>query len=648
MPKIGCSYVWTAILLLCSPAALAADSPESSLPLSLLEPPVSSSTAQTTPSTTVSLTARLPSTTVPTCESRTVNYITHTLPQQCLKANWTRSSNHSATATFNGQAGVSGSQVQAIAIDGAITTSVNTEKSVSSSTIVEDGEITAASVVDVAPPSHVPEDPSQSTPAEIATVDPSLASPSAAAEVEAEAEVEADSPLDNANFLSFEEWKKQNLAKIGQSPENVGHGRSAGTEAHRHPVSINNALDSLGDENEIELDFGAFGSTKSEAAQKRSEGEEAGEMAKAKDAEDSDSTPGRRKDAGVTCKERFNYASFDCAATVLKTNPRSKSSSSVLLESKDSYMLNECAVSNKFIIVELCDDILIDTVVLANFEFFSSTFRTVKISISDRYPVKADRWKALGTFEARNTREIQAFPIDNPLIWARYLRVEFLTHYGNEYYCPVSLVRVHGTTMMEEFRNQDDATRSDVEVDEMVPEPSGVASEPETHSEVDAKADPAASSAVAPTANASQEVDAPDVRGNDTDKDESVSAVPSEKSTDSRTVEVRSLDGSTQNSTQELENRDTSSPRSSAGVISIVDEPDSIEPGPNQSTIVSASSAHLGTLSDTPQSVQSSLAAVDSNTTASTANSTAVPSKSSQPAQEPAKTGGLSTSAART
>ena len=27
-----------------------------------------------------------------------------------------------------------------------------------------------------------------------------------------------------------------------------------------------------------------------------------------------------------------------------------------------------------------------------------------------------------------------------------------LSHYGNEYYCPISLVRVHGKTMMEEFR----------------------------------------------------------------------------------------------------------------------------------------------------------------------------------------------------
>jgi len=174
----------------------------------------------------------------------------------------------------------------------------------------------------------------------------------------------------------------------------------------------------------------------------------------------------RSKDAGKTCKERFNYASFDCAATVLKTNPQCKSSSSVLVENKDSYMLNECAAENKFIIVELCDDILVDTVVLANFEFFSSMFRTFRVSVSDRYPVKPDRWKILGEFEARNSREIQAFLIENPLIWARYVRIEFLSHYGKEFYCPVSLLRVHGTTMMEEFRHQEELSRGEDELDE--------------------------------------------------------------------------------------------------------------------------------------------------------------------------------------
>ncbi len=86
-------------------------------------------------------------------------------------------------------------------------------------------------------------------------------------------------------------------------------------------------------------------------------------------------------------------------------------------------------------------------------------FRHFRVSVSDRYPVKMERWRTLGTFEARNSREIQPFLVTEPQIWARYLRVEFLTQYGNEFYCPLSLLRVHGTTMLEQFRQEEEEAR---------------------------------------------------------------------------------------------------------------------------------------------------------------------------------------------
>ncbi|GAQ09116.1 hypothetical protein ALT_6437 [Aspergillus lentulus] len=304
---------------------------------------------------------------------------------------------------------------------------------------------------------------------------------------EQELELDTDSPLDNAKFLSFEDWKKQNLAKVGQSAENVGGNRRsgvAGNESRRRPTGISNALDSLGEDAEIELDFGGFGADAPEAARPPSfgsgahVGESAGLVDSGPSGDGSAPSPGvirsgssRRKDAGTTCKERFNYASFDCAATVLKTNPECQGSSSVLIENKDSYMLNECRAKNKFLILELCDDILVDTVVLANYEFFSSIFHTFRVSVSDRYPAKPDQWRELGIFEARNTREIQAFAVENPLIWARYLKIEFLTHYGNEFYCPLSLIRVHGTTMLEEYKHDGEASRVDDEIVDETSEP---------------------------------------------------------------------------------------------------------------------------------------------------------------------------------
>ena len=288
-------------------------------------------------------------------------------------------------------------------------------------------------------------------------------------------EAEGDSTFDLTSFLSFEEWKQQNLAKAGQSAENVGQRTvKQGSEGQGRPYN-SNGLDSYGDDAEIDIDFSGFG--KQQAKSKSEEHPNSDRSEKAEgikpDAEEentkdkTEATVGhpRSKDAGKTCKERSNYASFDCAATVLKTNPECKGVNSILVENKDSYMLNKCAANNKFFIVELCNDILIDTIVLANYEFFSSMFRTFRVSVSDRYPVKLDKWKEVGVYEARNTREIQAFLVENPLIWAKYIRVEFLSQYGNEYYCPVSLFRVHGTTMMEEFNHDMKVSRGEEEAE---------------------------------------------------------------------------------------------------------------------------------------------------------------------------------------
>jgi hypothetical protein len=37
-------------------------------------------------------------------------------------------------------------------------------------------------------------------------------------------------------------------------------------------------------------------------------------------------------------------------------------------------------------------------------------------------------------------------------MWTKYLKIEFLTHYGNEYYCPITSVQVFGTTMLDEVK----------------------------------------------------------------------------------------------------------------------------------------------------------------------------------------------------
>lgn len=406
------------------------------------------STATSTRSLSVSTTALSFTTPVnATCPPKTINYLTHRLPQQCFLSSWDGGNATNPTET-PGTTAEATDQIPVI-------TSTITQHNTRTSTATTISTLSVSAEPQVVNSAEAQEAHRNSASVAVTSVQSSTTT--------SDSELESDSPLDDASFLSFEDWRKLNLVKAGQNDPNIGERKQAYKVENRHnPDSLHNVLDSLGDEAEIELDFGAFGRATKPQADSGSSAQDIGKTVTAHiegeaDREKPRPSSKRRTDAGKTCKERANFASFDVGAGVLKTNPQAKNAKSILVENKDSYMLNECSAANKFIIVELGDDILVDTIVLANFEFFSSQFRQFRVSVSDRYPVKLDRWKDLGTYEARNSREVQAFLIENPFIWARYLRIEFLNHYGNEFYCPLSLLRVHGTTMMEEFRIQEEA-----------------------------------------------------------------------------------------------------------------------------------------------------------------------------------------------
>ncbi|KAK4448590.1 UNC-like C-terminal-domain-containing protein [Podospora aff. communis PSN243] len=327
------------------------------------------------------------------CESKTINYITHTLPQQCLRTSWTAAPTAAATAT-----------PEATVTSAATTTS---------------------------------------------------GGPEPTAMNETQQEQKQGEGFASGSFMSFEEWKEMMLRKSGQDPAKLKDRKGHEHRADRDPTMAGHEPDSIGEDGEI--DFDALSEKVSELASSSS-GEPTphpgNEVEEPVLHEDGVAPYYRSKDAGKTCKERFSYSSFDAGATILKTSPGAKNPKAILVENKDTYMLLECRTKNKFVIVELSDDILVDTVVLANFEFFSSMIRQFRVSVSDRYPVKLEKWVDLGTFEARNTRDIQAFLVEHPQIYTKYIRIEFLSHYGNEYYCPVSLLRVHGTRMLDSWKEQ--------------------------------------------------------------------------------------------------------------------------------------------------------------------------------------------------
>lgn len=116
----------------------------------------------------------------------------------------------------------------------------------------------------------------------------------------------------------------------------------------------------------------------------------------------------------VPLTDRFDYASMECSARVHKAHKSAKSASSILSSKKDRYMLSPCITKtadgkeeSHFVIVELCEDIRIDTVQLANFEFFSGVFKDFTVSVAKTYTPDVPEWTTVGTYRARNIRGVQ-------------------------------------------------------------------------------------------------------------------------------------------------------------------------------------------------------------------------------------------------
>jgi hypothetical protein len=154
-------------------------------------------------------------------------------------------------------------------------------------------------------------------------------------------------------------------------------------------------------------------------------------------------------------RKSLNFAAADVGAKIVASNPEAKKVSRILNEDKDNYMLNPRTADRKWITVELSEEILMHSFALANFEYYSCSPRLFQVLGSREYPCRAPKclWEVLGTFEAHNTRTVQTFAIQNPRSTTRYVKFIFLSHYGDsEYFCTLSLIRVHGSTLLEDLK----------------------------------------------------------------------------------------------------------------------------------------------------------------------------------------------------
>ncbi|WOG84535.1 hypothetical protein DCAR_0103719 [Daucus carota subsp. sativus] len=144
----------------------------------------------------------------------------------------------------------------------------------------------------------------------------------------------------------------------------------------------------------------------------------------------------------------YNYASASKGAKVLAYNKEAKGASNILGRDKDKYLRNPCSAEEKFVVIELSEETLVDTIQIANFEHYSSNLKEFELSSSLVYPT--DTWGKLGNFTAANAKHVQRFVLQEPK-WVRYLKLNLLSHYGSGFYCTLSVVEVYGVDAVEKM-----------------------------------------------------------------------------------------------------------------------------------------------------------------------------------------------------
>lgn len=224
-------------------------------------------------------------------------------------------------------------------------------------------------------------------------------------------------PDDSEVFLSFEEWKAKRAAEAGGVRRDTAQSSSAVVEQQQAGATPDASSSSNGS---ASSSGGA-----PVAGQDNADGGSA--SFQSTDQPHTDSLQVLSPHFRVPIIDRFNYASLDCSARVHSSHKSAKSAYNILSAKKDRYMLSPCpaAGEKQYVVVELCEDIVIDTVQLANFEFFSGVFREFTVSVAKTYvserPGQAglEEWTVVGTYVGRNLRGVQVrlpYSVFPPLI----------------------------------------------------------------------------------------------------------------------------------------------------------------------------------------------------------------------------------------
>ncbi|WVQ80238.1 hypothetical protein IAT38_002343 [Cryptococcus sp. DSM 104549] len=268
-------------------------------------------------------------------------------------------------------------------------------------------------------------------------------------------------------FVSFEEWKRIKMAEEEEGPEADEEGAADSTPSSEGGPSTEpqasesptEALSPDGSKEKVTNSSEPTGKASQHAALSTdSKAESSSSTSQSSSQQPSASPPAHHN--------RYNYASPDCSARIHSSSPQTQHASSLLHKSRDRYMLTPCKAKEHWVVVELCDEIRVEAIEVAVWEFFSGVVREVRVSVggededdedegsqtSSDVKGRGNQWKEVGSFIGKNVRGSQTFTLSSPTSFHRFIRLDFPSYYGTEYYCPVSQLKAYGMNQMEAFK----------------------------------------------------------------------------------------------------------------------------------------------------------------------------------------------------
>ena len=159
--------------------------------------------------------------------------------------------------------------------------------------------------------------------------------------------------------------------------------------------------------------------------------------------------------------EMYNYAASFNGAKVVASDKDSKHASAALKEDKDVYYISPCA-SEKFLTVELSEEVTVTSLVLGNFEFHSSRVKDFEVWGTDGHHAIEEGWKRLMTGRADNTQNYQKFAVPSPA-WVRYVQIRMTGHHDQQHFCTLSLLRIHGKDAKETLKEEMERLQAEVQ-----------------------------------------------------------------------------------------------------------------------------------------------------------------------------------------